>query len=82
MTCREAVAVVQEYLDGALEGVSAEQVREHFDICSRCYPHLTFERSFREALARAAGGACAPEDVRRKVSELLAGIGEGPPDLP
>lgn len=83
ITCREAVTVVQEFLDGQLEGVSADQVREHFEICSRCYPHLKFERSFREALARAAAGACAPADLRRRVVDLLAGVagaGSGSPE--
>jgi len=77
VTCREAVAVVQEFLDGALEGVSASHVSEHFEICSRCYPHLRFERSFREALARAAAGACAPEDLKRRVVDLLAEVEGG-----
>lgn len=83
ITCREAVTVVQEFLDGQLEGVSADQVREHFEICSRCYPHLKFEQSFREALARASAGACAPADLRRRVVDLLASVGvadSGSPD--
>lgn len=75
ITCREAITVVQEFLDGTLEGVSDDQVREHFDICSRCYPHLKFERSFREALARAARGEGAPPELKRKVVDLLAGVG-------
>jgi len=76
ISCREAVAVVQEYLDGALEDMSAAEVREHFERCSGCYPHLRYERSFREALARAAGGRCAPEEVRRRVLNLLAEAGD------
>lgn len=73
--CREAITVVQEFLDGTLEGVSAEQVREHFDVCSRCYPHLKFERSFREALARASRGEGAPPELKRRVADLLSGVG-------
>lgn len=75
ITCREAISVVQEFLDGTLEGVTDEQVRAHFDICSRCYPHLKFERSFREALARASRGEGAPPELKRKVVDLLAGVG-------
>lgn len=75
ITCREAIIVVQEFLDGTLEGVSDEQVRAHFDICSRCYPHLRFERSFREALARASRGESAPPELKRRVVDLLAGVG-------
>lgn len=75
ITCREAVTVVQEFLDGSLEGVSAAQVRAHFEACSRCYPHLRFERSFREALARVTRGDGAPPELRSRVVELLAGVG-------
>jgi anti-sigma factor (TIGR02949 family) len=73
------VTVVQEFLDGQLQGVSAEEVREHFEICSRCYPHLKFERSFREALSRASSGECAPPELRRRVVDLLAGVGQERP---
>ena len=74
ITCREAVTVVQEFLDGSLEGVSAAQVRAHFEACSRCYPHLRFERSFREALARVTRGEGAPPELKSRVVELLAGV--------
>jgi anti-sigma factor (TIGR02949 family) len=74
ITCREAMAVVQEFLDGSLEGVSAAQVRAHFEACSRCYPQLKFERSFREALARVTRGEGAPPELRSRVVELLAGV--------
>lgn len=85
ISCGEAIAVVQEFLDGQLEGVSAQQVREHFEVCSRCYPHLSFERSFREALARASRGEVAPPELKQKVVDLLAGVGAdglGPGDVP
>ncbi|MEX2465464.1 MAG: zf-HC2 domain-containing protein [Gemmatimonadota bacterium] len=73
------MTVVQEFLDGELEGVSAEKVRAHFEVCSRCYPHLRFERSFREALARASRGEGAPPDLKSRVVALLAGVaGDGP----
>lgn len=79
ITCREAVTIVQEFLDGALEDVSADRVRAHFEACSRCYPHLRFERSFREALARVTRGEGAPPDLKRRVVELLASVAG--PDL-
>lgn len=78
ISCRDAITVVQEYLDGALEDMSAEQVRVHFERCSACYPHLRYERAFREALARVAGGQCAPEELRRRVTELLSEAADTP----
>ena len=76
ITCREAVTVVQEFLDGSLEDVSAARVRAHFEACSRCYPHLRFERSFREALARVTQGECAPPELKSRVVALLAGVAD------
>jgi anti-sigma factor (TIGR02949 family) len=76
ITCQEAVTIVQEFLDGVLEDASSERVRAHFEACSRCYPHLRFERSFREALARVGRGDGAPPDLKRRVVDLLAEVGE------
>jgi anti-sigma factor (TIGR02949 family) len=76
ITCREAMTRVQEFLDGELEDASIDRVRAHFEVCSRCYPHLRFERSFREALARVTRGEAAPPELKRRVVELLAGVGE------
>ncbi|MDZ7781031.1 MAG: zf-HC2 domain-containing protein [Gemmatimonadota bacterium] len=74
ISCREAVAMVQEFLDGELSEVPAEQVRAHFEACSRCYPHLRFERSFREALIRAGRGESAPAELKRRVEDLISGV--------
>lgn len=70
--CREALALVYEYLDGELEDVSAEHVRVHFEVCQRCYPHLKLEESFRGALHRAAEGAgSAPPGLRERILGVL-----------
>lgn len=71
-TCEEALRQVQEYLDGELESLSADQVAQHFDLCRRCYPHLNFEKAYREAMRRASAGACAPPELRAKIAALIA----------
>lgn len=71
-TCEEALRNVQEYLDGELESVSETQLARHFDLCRQCYPHLNFEKAYREAMRRAAAGECAPPELRAKVSALIA----------
>lgn len=82
ITCREAVAMVQEFLDGELDDVPAEQVRAHFEACSRCYPRLRFERSFHEALARARRGEPAPAELKRRVVDLISGVAGDAADGP
>lgn len=70
-SCEEALARVHEFLDGELDDVPRESVAEHFRICTRCYPHLAMERSFREALRRTLRGQEAPAALRARVLDLL-----------
>ncbi|KPJ83710.1 MAG: hypothetical protein AMS19_03340 [Gemmatimonas sp. SG8_23] len=72
ISCEDALRLVHEFIDGELEGVSEAQVRAHFEVCKRCYPHLRLETAFREAVRRAAAGEAAPTDLRSKVTTLLA----------
>lgn len=71
ISCDEALERLFEYLDGELEGETEEQVARHFEICRRCYPRLSFEKAFQEALRRAKKGEEAPRKVRERVLELL-----------
>lgn len=75
ITCHDALRLVQEYLDGELEGVSHERLKAHFDVCGNCYPHLKFEASFLEAVKRGCAGESAPEGLRTRVAELIAQAG-------
>jgi len=77
LTCREAVTALYEYLDGALDPASHEQVKAHFDTCRRCYPHLRLEESFRAAVQRACGGESAPPELKDRLRALLSEAGEG-----
>ena len=77
LSCRQALAVVQEFLDGELDHVSQAQVKAHFDVCTRCYPHLRLEESFRAALQRASLQETAPPGLRSRVEALLSRNDEG-----
>ncbi len=72
ITCMEAMARVQEYLDGELDGVSHEEVAHHFSVCQKCYPHLKLEERFRELLHRSQEEEGCPESLKEHVLELLA----------
>jgi anti-sigma factor (TIGR02949 family) len=72
ISCEDALRQVQEYLDGEVQVVSKAQIKQHFEVCSRCYPHLNFEKAYREAMRRAAAGEAAPPALRAKVAALLA----------
>ena len=77
MSCEDALARVYEYLDGELDHLTHEQVKAHFDVCRRCYPHLASEQSFKAALNRAVEGHDAPEALKNRVLQLLEGESSG-----
>lgn len=71
-SCEEALRLVHEYLDGELDAVPQRRVKEHFDKCQKCYPHLHLESAFRDAVRRAAAGETAPPELKARLVELLA----------
>ena len=72
ISCHDALRLVHEYLDGELGGVPESEVRAHFDMCERCYPHLHLESTFRDAVRRAAGAETAPPELKARLARLLA----------
>ncbi len=70
--CEEASARLFEYLDGELDGVSAEEVRRHLDVCKACYPRAQFEKHFLEALQRSQNGGRVSESLKERVLQSLA----------
>lgn len=46
ISCEQAIERVYEFLDGELDPDWTERVREHLEVCRRCYPHFNFERIF------------------------------------
>jgi len=71
LACHEALERLYEYLDGELEEGEAASVAHHFEICAACYPKLTFEQSFLDALERARAGTETPEPLKNRVLEAL-----------
>ena len=72
ISCEDALRLVHDYLDGELEDVPENQVRQHFDMCERCYPHLKLESVYRDAMHRVGSGGGAPAGLKDRVSALLA----------
>jgi len=72
-SCEESLRLLQEYMDGELDDLTASQVEKHFRMCKACYPHLDLEKRFRERLRRAGERDRCPEEVRASV---LAAIEE------
>lgn len=77
ISCEEAAERLFEWLDGELDPEMEARVGTHLEACARCYPRLLFEKSFREAVARAARDGRAPEELRRRILEGLESEGFG-----
>jgi len=77
ISCRDALDLIYEYLDGELADVSEEQVRQHFEACRRCFPHLKLEEAFLAAVHRASRGEAAPPELRSRVMSLLSQVDRG-----
>jgi anti-sigma factor (TIGR02949 family) len=73
ITCQEALRLVNDFIDGELDGVSSDEVKTHFEMCKRCYPHLELERHFRDALRRACTRDKASSALRKRVLGICSG---------
>ncbi len=75
IACHEAAERLFEWLDNELESDMHGRVGIHLETCARCYPRLLFEKSFREAVERAAHDGSAPEDLRQRIMTSLESEG-------
>ena len=72
ISCEDAMSKLQEFIDGELPGLSHDEVEVHFEVCTRCYPHLAMEKNFRAKVQAALGQQNVPEGLRNRVMEMLA----------
>ncbi len=74
--CGVALEYLFEWLDGEIDDPELSSiVGVHLETCARCYPLLTFERAFREAVHRATRSETAPEELRERVLRSLGSVG-------
>lgn len=70
LPCDQVISRLWEYLDGALNETQAGKIREHLEMCARCFPQYNFERAFLALLKRNAHQPVPPA-LRRNVFEAL-----------
>jgi anti-sigma factor (TIGR02949 family) len=68
--CDRVIARLWEYIDGELTPDAADRVREHLDICSRCFPQYDFQQAYKE-FARRGTTQPVPPHLRRRVFEMI-----------
>lgn len=66
IACSEAVRQLCEYLEGAVEGLDGERVREHLKLCRKCCGEVEFIGELRRFLKQGAD-IHVPEDVHARL---------------
>lgn len=69
--CAAVMRQLWDYLDGELTPDREAVVRAHLERCSRCYPHVDFERAFLDAVATTRREHSRPEALRAMVQRTL-----------
>lgn len=71
MRCEEALERLWEFLDGELGLPEARAIRQHIEICDRCYPEYDFRRTYTEFTRSMRGNQKAPAELRRRVFQVI-----------
>ena len=79
MPCHEVVRLLWEYLDGELDELTHDRIREHLDACEHCRDHFTFESAFVESVGRALDSPNDTDDLRARILEALREAGHSGP---
>ena len=72
IACHDAVRLLWDYLDGALDAERAREIDAHLAACAKCPPHFRFERAFLDAVRGARREHPAPTSLRARVVAALA----------
>ncbi len=70
MTCRDLIAVLDDYLDDALPQPARAELERHLAECAPCRAYLATYRKTRE-IGAAAGRIEMPDDMKRRLRRFL-----------
>ncbi|HUG41838.1 MAG TPA: zf-HC2 domain-containing protein [Longimicrobiales bacterium] len=69
--CEDALARLWEFLDDELSPDEEIQVKEHLDICNRCYPQYDFQRAYFAYTRRIRDRDHASPELRRRIFRMI-----------
>ena len=75
--CEEAFRRLDEFVDRELPPEQMECVRTHLERCAGCAREFDFETAVLEDLREKLRRIHAPDELRRRIAELLAERGAG-----
>jgi anti-sigma factor RsiW len=71
MTCRDAIAVLADFVDGVMPAALAAELERHLAGCEPCRAYLATYRKTR-ALGAVAGRVDMPVEMRARLRRFLA----------
>lgn len=79
-SCMQVTRVLQAYLDGEVDEVTARRVSRHLEICRRCGLEATTYTEIKRALHRRA--EAPPQPSVHRLQEFAADLARQPPAEP
>lgn len=70
MTCKDAIAIMADYLESTLSPELVEKLEEHLRDCAPCRAYLATYRETK-SLAADAGRVEMPEEMKTRLREFL-----------
>ncbi len=71
ITCRELIAFIADYLEGALSEIQATDFRLHLTLCASCRAYLaTYQITVHVVKSLAEPNEDAPEELIRAILEI------------
>lgn len=70
MTCKDAIAILGDFLEEALSPDAVREMEGHFRDCKPCRAYLNTYRRTRGLVAR-AGRAEMPEELKERLRQFL-----------
>jgi anti-sigma factor (TIGR02949 family) len=68
--CNVVMQRLWAFIDGELDPLSEDQVREHLEMCNRCYPRYDFQHAYFRLMDRLAARP-VPDELRSRIFESL-----------
>jgi mycothiol system anti-sigma-R factor len=65
--CGEVLDRVYQYLDGELDDIDVDKIRQHLDECGPCLSEYDLDVVLKALVRRSCGGDCAPAQLRAKI---------------
>ncbi len=71
ISCEEVVRAVWDYLDGEIDVVARERIREHLEICDHCLGQYNFEGAFLRTVSRALDDGGEVASLRARIERAM-----------